>query len=92
MVNYAVETIELIKRYPTTTGGAQDRRGMMAARRSGGIQSFSGILNMIKGTNGPFIEALRGVNLKVKIGERSYVQPVTVQAGDIGFVLIAAQE
>jgi len=30
--------------------------------------------------------------VKVKIGERSYVQPVTVQAGDIGFVLIAAQE
>jgi hypothetical protein len=30
--------------------------------------------------------------VKVKIGERSYVQPVAVQAGDIGFVLIAAQE
>jgi murein DD-endopeptidase MepM/ murein hydrolase activator NlpD len=30
--------------------------------------------------------------VKVKIGERSYVQPVTVQAGGIGFVLIAAQE
>jgi hypothetical protein len=30
--------------------------------------------------------------VKVKIGERSYVQPVMVEAGDVGFVLIAAQE
>lgn len=30
--------------------------------------------------------------VKVKIGDRSYVQPVTVQAGEIAFALIEAQE
>jgi murein DD-endopeptidase MepM/ murein hydrolase activator NlpD len=30
--------------------------------------------------------------VKVKIGEKSFVQPVTVRAGEIGFVLISAEE
>ena len=30
--------------------------------------------------------------VKVKIGEKSYVQPVTVKAGEIGFVLISTGE
>ena len=68
MVDYAIETIDLVKRYPTTTRRV-DREGRRAAHRGGGIQSFSGILNAMKGTKGPFIEAIRGVNLKVKRGE-----------------------
>jgi hypothetical protein len=30
--------------------------------------------------------------VKVKIGEKSYVQPATVRPGDIAFVLLAAEE
>jgi murein DD-endopeptidase MepM/ murein hydrolase activator NlpD len=30
--------------------------------------------------------------VKAKVGERSYVQPVVVEAGDIAFVLLAAEE
>jgi ABC-2 type transport system ATP-binding protein len=67
LVNYAIETIELVKKYPTTAKREVVRGGPM--RSSGGLQSVGGILSTIKGTKGPFIEALRGVNLKVKRGE-----------------------
>jgi hypothetical protein len=30
--------------------------------------------------------------VKVKIGEKTYVKPVTVEAGDIGFVLLQAEK
>ena len=59
-MDYAIETIGLVKRYPT------------AARLEGhyhGGPSFGGILNTFKRTKGPFIEALRGVDLQVKRGE-----------------------
>lgn len=75
MVAYAIETIELVKRYPTTARREMGERvggGRIIIRTSGGrggVQSFGGILSAIKGTKGPFIEALRGVNLKVKKGE-----------------------
>ena len=69
LYDYAIETVELVKRYPTTARKVRDREGRRAARRGGGIQSFRGILSAIKGVKGPFIEALRGINLKVKRGE-----------------------
>jgi len=65
--DYAIETIDLVKRYPTSrrseTGGAFFHHGPRS------VQSLGGILSAIKGTEGPFIEALRGVNLKIKRGE-----------------------
>jgi len=65
-MNYAIETINLVKRYPTATKKA---RGERFHRRSDRIYSFTSLINAIRGIKGPFIEALRGVNLKVKRGE-----------------------
>jgi len=75
LVDYAIETIELVKRYPTSArregGGVVFQGGgrVLISGRGGGVQSFGGILSAIRGTKGPFIEALHGVNLKVKKGE-----------------------
>jgi len=69
ILDYAIETIELGKRYPTRARKTGDRMGARLAHRSGGIRSFGAIFSAIKGTKGPFIEALRGVNLKIKKGE-----------------------
>jgi ABC-2 type transport system ATP-binding protein len=41
----------------------------MGGRRGGGIPSFTNIIKAIQGTKGPFIEALGGLNLKIKDGE-----------------------
>ena len=65
-VDYAIETIELVKRYPTS---AKKLRGAPFHFHRGRVPSFTSILRLIKGEKGPFIEALRGVNLKVKRGE-----------------------
>lgn len=65
-MNYAIETINLIKKYPTTTKKAGRER---FHRRRDRIYSFTDIINAIRGIRGPSIEALRGVNLKVKSGE-----------------------
>jgi ABC-2 type transport system ATP-binding protein len=35
----------------------------------GGVTSFSGLIRILRGTKGPSMEALRGVNLKIKEGE-----------------------
>lgn len=68
-INYAIETIELVKRYPTSARKARVRGFRHFGGRGGSVQSFGGILSAIRGTKGPFIEALREVNLKVKRGE-----------------------
>jgi ABC-2 type transport system ATP-binding protein len=65
-MNYAIETINLVKRYPTAT---KRTRGERFHHRRDHIYSFSSLFNAIRGIKGPFIEALRGVNLKVKSGE-----------------------
>jgi ABC-2 type transport system ATP-binding protein len=65
--DYAVETIELVKRYPTTTRTGVGLRGRYGGGR--GISSFGNILAILRGTRGPFIEALRGINLQIKKGE-----------------------
>jgi ABC-2 type transport system ATP-binding protein len=67
-MNYAIETINLVKRYPTTrkhrVGDAAYRHA--APNTVGGINS---IIGAIKGSKGPFIEALNGVNLQIREGE-----------------------
>ncbi len=65
---YAIETIGLVKRYPTS---ARRERGTFfgGGRRGGSFGSFSEIIRVLRGTKGPFIEALRGVDLKIGEGE-----------------------
>ncbi len=65
-MEYTIETTGLVKRYPTS---ARRERGHFFFRRGGRIDSFSSILSVLKGVKGPFIEALRGVDLKIKKGE-----------------------
>lgn len=68
-MEYAIETIDLVKRYPTS---ARRWRGAFfpgGSRGGGRVDSFSGMLSVLRGTKGPFIEALRGVNLRIKNGE-----------------------
>ena len=67
-MEYAIETINLVKRYPTssrlTTAGMP--RGPAARGNVGG---FGAIIDAIKGSRGPFIEALKGINLRIREGE-----------------------
>jgi ABC-2 type transport system ATP-binding protein len=65
-LGYAIETINLVKRYPTS---ARRERGHFHYGFGGQVTSFSGLLNIIRRRKGPFIEALRGINLKVGKGE-----------------------
>ena len=63
---YAIETIGLIKRYPT----ASRREGGGYGRGFGGsVSSFGNIFGVLKRRKGSYIEALRGVDLQVKKGE-----------------------
>jgi ABC-2 type transport system ATP-binding protein len=67
-LTYAIETIDLVKRYPTRARG--EGGGFWGGRGGGGaVGSFVNILGVLKGTKGPFLEALRGVNLQIKQGE-----------------------
>jgi ABC-2 type transport system ATP-binding protein len=67
-MNYAIETVNLIKRYPTSVkregGGFWGGPG-----RGGAVGSFVNLFGIFKNYKGPFIEALRGVNLQIKKGE-----------------------
>ena len=67
-LEYAIETVDLVKRYPTTLSrtiaGGPRGHGMR-----GTVGSFSAILEAIKGSRGPFIEALKGISLRIKEGE-----------------------
>ncbi len=66
-MNYAIETINLVKRYPTKARrGVRPGPGVHAGRR---IDSFGGLFGTIVTRHGAFIEALRGVNLQIKEGE-----------------------
>jgi ABC-2 type transport system ATP-binding protein len=63
---FAIETIGLIKRYPT----ASRREGGGYGRGFGGsVSSFGNIFGVLKRKKGSYIEALRGVDLQVKKGE-----------------------
>jgi ABC-2 type transport system ATP-binding protein len=64
----AIKTIDLVKRYPTSS--RQSREGRFFYFGHGGnVSSIGGFLNILKGTKGPFIEALRGISLEIKKGE-----------------------
>jgi len=63
---YAIETIDLVKRYPTSARRERDGPGGHIGRQ---VTSFSGVFNALKGSKGPFVEALRGVSLKVDGGQ-----------------------
>jgi ABC-2 type transport system ATP-binding protein len=68
-MEYAIETIGLVKRYPTSV--RRERGGLFFGGFHGGgrVDSFGGIIGVLRGMKGPFIEALRGVDLKIKNGE-----------------------
>ncbi|MFC1900009.1 ATP-binding cassette domain-containing protein [Chloroflexota bacterium] len=72
---YSIETIGLVKKYPTTARreGGGGRRGGGGGGGGGGpgggVDSFGNIFSVFKRKKGPHIEALRGVDLKVKKGE-----------------------
>ena len=75
-MEYAIETIGLVKRYPTNAPLRRDIgvfmggfRGGFAGGRGGGPTSFGGIIRALRGIKGPSVEALRGVDLKIKEGE-----------------------
>ncbi|HYA22374.1 MAG TPA: ABC transporter ATP-binding protein [Thermoproteota archaeon] len=67
-MGYAIETVDLVKRYSTST---RNVRGRFGGPGPGpwGVTSFSGLLNVLKRPKGPFVEALRGVNLKIDEGQ-----------------------
>jgi ABC-2 type transport system ATP-binding protein len=72
--NYAIETRELIKRYPTTVPKEEGGRGggMGGGRgggMAGGVSSFGNIFNVFRKHRGSYLEALRGIDLQVKKGE-----------------------
>ncbi len=64
-VEFAIETIDLVKRYPTNARNQHNHVHIGGAH----VHPVGGILNLFKSNRGPFIEALRGINLKVKEGE-----------------------
>ena len=64
-MDYAIQTIGLIKRYPTRSR----REGPRGGHGGQSVGSFVNIAAIIKGTRGPFIEALRGVDLAIGKGE-----------------------
>lgn len=66
-MNYAIETIGLVKRYSATVKSSIASLG--GRPKPGSISSFTGVFNLLKRGQGPYIEALRGVNLKIQKGE-----------------------
>jgi ABC-2 type transport system ATP-binding protein len=66
-MNYAIETIDLVKRYPTRARrGVRPGPGVPGRRQ---IDSFGGMFAALIGRHSAFVEALRGVNLQIKQGE-----------------------
>jgi len=68
-VKYTIETIGLVKRYPTTLRKAVGGGFPYRSPRHVEVGSFGGILGAIHGSRGPFIEALKGVSIRIKEGE-----------------------
>ena len=65
-MNYAIETINLVKRYPTKARrGVRPTPGAHAGRR---VDSFGGFFSTLV-KHGFFVEALRGVSLQIEEGE-----------------------
>lgn len=68
-MQYAIETIGLVKRYPTSAKKGEGGGGWGGHGGGRGINSFGGLLGVLRRRQGPFIEALRGVDLKIEKGE-----------------------
>lgn len=71
---YAIEANGLVKRYPTSALAMGEIRG--GSRGEGGrggrnrpIASINGLISLFRGHRGPFIQALRGIDLQVREGE-----------------------
>ena len=67
-MEYAIETINLVKRYPTSSRLATAGMPRGPATR-GSVGSLGVIIDSIRGSRGPFIEALKGINLRIREGE-----------------------
>ncbi len=67
-MKYAIEAKGLSKKYPTRS---RKKQGVRAPRalRGNAITSFTSIIDAIRATRGPFIEALSDVDLQVEEGE-----------------------
>jgi ABC-2 type transport system ATP-binding protein len=64
-MNYTIETIGLVKRYPTSA-----RSGTVGPDGRPKVRGVSTVIfNALKSSKGPFIEALKGVDLQIKSGE-----------------------
>jgi len=68
---YAIETINLVKRYPTKrpTMRGGPFGGPFGGGHGGGMTSFGSIIGIMRKKKGPFVEALRGVSLQIRKGE-----------------------
>ncbi len=66
---YTIETIDLVKRYPTKIKRTDTGFRGGGGRGRGGVDSFGSIFGALKKKKGPYVEALRGVNLQIKKGE-----------------------
>lgn len=67
-MKYAIETRGLSKKYPTRSRSKEEGRAPRAIRENS-ITSFTSIFDAIKAMRGPFIEALRDVDLQIEEGE-----------------------
>jgi len=68
-MKYAIETVDLVKRYPTTSNRDVVVPPGRGGHARGNVGSITTILEALRGSRGPFIEALKKVNLKIKEGE-----------------------
>ena len=67
-MKYAIETVDLVKRYPTTSNRDVVVPPGRGGHARGNVGSITTILEAVRGSRGPFIEALKKVNLKIKEG------------------------
>ncbi len=68
---YAIETIDVVKRYPSVSGDSNQGRGRGGGPGGGarGIDSFSGLRGLFSRKKRSYMEALRGINLQIPKGE-----------------------
>ncbi len=69
--NYAIETIGLVKRYPTSQPTRVRGPFFLGGPGGGraGPTSLADMIRILRGKKGPYVEALRGVDLRVEEGQ-----------------------
>lgn len=67
--HFAIETVDLIKRYPTTARRTERRGPHVRMESLRHVDSLGSMFDLFNRNKGAFIEALRGVNLQVGKGE-----------------------